>query len=97
MKEEKEILEELLKLLKDGEKKLGSVLKRTMNDAIEENALISLKMKKGVSEVKVQGSTIAILIALSQLEKSILEKLNPPKGLYELIKKSVSYEEADNE
>lgn len=97
MKEELEMLEELLKLLKDSKKGMESKLKEAVEEAIKENALISLKMKKGVSEVKVQGSTIAILIALSQLEKSILEKLNPPKGLYELIKKSVSYEEADNE
>lgn len=97
MKEKLEMLEELLKLLKDSKKGMESKLKEAVEEAIKENALISLEMKKGVSKVKVQGSTIAILIALSQLEKSILEKLNAPKGLYELIKKSVSYEEEDNE
>lgn len=99
-----EIKEMLKDLLKDLEEKLDKIgeefnLKDKISEAHKEKAVISIeKQEDGTAITRVEGSNLAILITLAGLEKAVLKKLNPPKGLYEMIKHSVGVKEAgDNE
>lgn len=101
---DKEIKEMLKELLKDLEEKLDKIdgdfnLKDKINEAHKQPAKISIeKHEDGRAETHIEGTNIAVLIALAGLEKTVLEKLNPPKGLWELIKTSTgTLEVGDNE
>lgn len=91
---DKEIKEMLKELLKDLEEKLDKI-----NEAHKQPAKISIeKHEDGSADTHIEGSNLAILITLAGLENAVLGKLNPPKGLWELIKNTTGTMEAgDNE
>ena len=99
-----EIKEMLKELLKDLGEKLDKIegdfnLQDKINEAHKQPAKISIeKYEDGRADTRIEGSNLAILITLAGLENSILERLNPPKGLWDLIKASTGTREAgDNE
>lgn len=99
-----EIKEMLKELLKDLGEKLDKIdgdfnLKDKINEAHKQPAKISIeKHEDGSAETRVEGSNLAILITLAGLENAVLEKLNPPKELWELIRNTTGTREAgDNE
>ena len=101
---DKEIKEMLKELLEDLREKLDKIdgefnLQDKINKAHKEKAIISIeKHEDGTAITKVEGSNLAILITLAGLENAVLGKLNPPKGLWELIKTSTgTLEVGDNE
>lgn len=101
---DKEIKEMLKELLKDLEEKLDKIdgdfnLKYKINEAHKQPAKISIeKHEDGSADTHIEGSNLAILITLAGLENAVLGKLNPPKGLWGLIKNTTGTMEAgDNE
>ena len=99
-----EIKEMLKELLKDLGEKLDKIdgdfnLQEKLSEAHKQPAKLSIeKHEDGSAITQVEGSNLAILITLAGLEHSVLEKLNPPKGLWDLIKASTGTREAgDNE
>lgn len=100
-KESKEMLKELNEvlgdLLNDNITGVNSKIKDKIQEAFKEEATISIKKSKdGRAETHVEGSTLAILITLAGLEKTVLEKLNTPNAIWEMIKHTVGTEEANN-
>lgn len=103
-KELKEMLDKLSKLNKImdtliDDKKEGFVSKvqKSINEAFKEKATISIeKQENGEATTHIEGSTLAVLITLAGLEKTVLEKLDTPKSLWELIKQTVGTMEADD-
>ena len=51
------------------------------------------KFEDGEADISIEGSSVSLLIALAGLEKAVFEKLNPPKGFWELIKLTVGIKE----
>lgn len=103
---DKELLKMLKQLNEMIEKKIknrdkNGDIKEKIHEAYEQPCEISIKKNGKTSEgaeCKVIGSTLAVLVTLAGLEKAILEKLNPPAGLYEMIKQITGVMEAnDNE
>lgn len=98
-----EMLEKLNTMLEKEIKNLekNGDIKEKIHEAYEQPCEISIKKKGKTSEgadCKIVGSNLAILVTLAGLEKAILEKLNPPAGLYEMIKQTTGVMEAgDNE
>ncbi|MBQ2870348.1 hypothetical protein IJE86_01460 [bacterium] len=93
-KETKEILEELKDIMKDllngNRDSMINKIEERITKGFKEHAKISIeKFEDGRASTNIEGTTMGILIALAGLEKTILEKTNPPKELWELIKKSV--------
>lgn len=100
-KKSKEMLKELNEvlgdLLNDNITGVNSKIKDKIQEAFKEEATISIKKSKdGRAETHVEGSTLAILITLAGLEKTVLEKLNTPNAIWEMIKHTVGTEEANN-
>lgn len=100
-KESKEMLKELNEvsgdLLNDNITGVNSKIKDKIQEAFKEEATISIKKSKDErAETHVEGSTLAILITLAGLEKTVLEKLNTPNAIWEMIKHTVGTEEANN-
>lgn len=100
-KESKEMLKELNEvlgdLLNDNITGVNSKIKDKIQEAFKEEATISIKKSKdGRAETHVEGSTLAILITLAGLEKTVLEKLNTPNAIWEMIKHTIGTEEANN-
>ena len=95
----KDLNEVLGDLLSDDKDSVKSKLQERIEKGFTEKASVSIvKFEDGRAETHIEGTNVAVLIALAGLEKSVLEKLNPPKGLWELIKHSVGTREAgDNE
>ena len=94
-------IEKMIKKLEELNKLLESVsdLPNNLKDAIEkghkEEAKISVhKYADGRAETSVEGSTMGILVTLAGLEKCVLEKINAPAGLFELVKETVGTREA---
>ena len=88
-------IEQLIKKLELGNVK--SELVRELERACNEPATISIEKKaNGEACTKIEGTRLAILITLAGLEKSILEKLNPPTEMWEMIKGMVGTKEVDN-
>lgn len=98
-----EILEGINKsmenLLKDNTSNKISRVKKEIKQAFKESAEISIKKHtNGDSDISIKGRGLAVLITLAGLEKGILEKLNVPKELWEIIKELTGAKEAgDNE
>lgn len=98
---DKELLEKMEKMLEDlkeiethvfnnDKSSLGDNLFNKLEKAFNEEIKVSIEThKNGVSKVEAKGSNIGLLVALAGLEKAILEKINPPKGFWEIIKNSV--------
>lgn len=86
-------------MLKDSENNFGDKVQERISDAFKEKASVSIeKFEDGRAETHIEGSNIGVLIALAGLEKTVLEKLDAPKGLWELVKATVGTREAgDNE
>lgn len=96
-KEIKEILKKINKML-DKELKKGDKLKKDLEKAFDEPALISIKKdKSGKAETHIEGTNLALLITLAGLENTILDKLNVPTGLFDVIKDMVGTKEVSNE
>lgn len=95
-KEIEEILIDLLKNVFDDNK---HDLQKLINEALKEEATISIKkFKDGTAKTNIKGRRLSVLITLAGLEKTILEDLKPPKGLWEKIKNVIGVKEAnDNE
>ena len=102
-KELKEMLKELNEvlgdLLNDNITGVNSKIKDKIQEAFKEEAIISIKKSKdGRAESHIEGSTLAILITLAGLEKTVLEKLNTPNAIWEMIKHTVgTMEVGENE
>lgn len=98
-KELKEMFKELNDNLKEMIPLMMSDIEKTIDKGFKEEAEIRIKKNKdGSSELSVTGTNCAVLIALAGLEEGILKKLDPPKGVWELIKKKVGTREVeDNE
>ncbi len=86
-------------MLGDNKDSVKSKLQERINQAFKEKASISIeKFEDGRAEAHIEGTNIAVLIALAGLEKSVLEKLNPPIGLWKTIKDKVgTMEVGENE
>ena len=64
--------------------------KKALDKAFEEKASISIeKFEDGKAETHIEGSTLAILVTLAGLEKSILEHTKIPTPIWEAIKDTV--------
>lgn len=94
-------LEKMLKKLEELKESLEGVcdtpnfIKEAIKKGHKEEAKISVhKYADGRAETKIEGSTMGILIALAGLEKSVLNKINAPAGMFELIKETVGTREA---
>lgn len=94
---------ELEKMLKDMLKDLISSKKTEFMKGIEKHldkpCSISIeKDKNGKCDTKIAGTSTGILLTLACLEKTVLEKIDPPTGLWEIIKETVGTREVnDNE
>ena len=98
--------EELKKVLKELNQKLGKILEdqaeeltSELNTAIErahnEKCSISIKKNKdGNTTTKLEGTTMAILVTLAGLEKTVLESAHVPNSVWEMIKETVNITEA---
>lgn len=95
----KDLNEVLGDLIKDDKDSFKSKLQEKINKGFKEKASISIeKFEDGRAETHIEGTNIAVLIALAGLEKAVLEKLDTPKSLWELIKQTVgTIEVGDNE
>lgn len=83
-------------MLGDNENSLSNKMKKRIDEAFKEKATVSIeKFEDGTAQSRIEGSNIGILIALAGLEKTVLEKLDTPKGLWELIKHTVGTKEAE--
>lgn len=100
---DKELLEMLKSLngvledmLGDGKDSFKNKVQERISDAFKEKASLSIeKFEDGRAETHIEGSNIGVLIALAGLEKTVLEKLDAPKGLWELVKHTVGTKEAE--
>lgn len=100
---DKELLEMLKSLngvledmLGDGKDSFKNKVQKRISDGLNERASLSIeKFEDGRAETHIEGSNIGVLIALAGLEKTVLEKLDVPRGAWELIKHSVGTEEAE--
>lgn len=98
---------ELREMLKDLLKDLGEKIDQMgdfnigdkISEAYKQPAKLSIeKFEDGRANTSIEGTNLAVLITLAGLEKAVLEKLNPPRGLWDLIKTTVGTREAgDNE
>lgn len=91
-------LKNLSKDLKELNKKLAEIatekLSKDLEEALKEEVIISFKKgKNDKAETTIEGSTLAILIGLAGLEKTILEHLKVPKEFYDLIKTAIGTKE----
>jgi muramoyltetrapeptide carboxypeptidase LdcA involved in peptidoglycan recycling len=101
---------EKLKMKKKFDKELDNILQDLKNAILENDedidkalreeqktpTLIHIeKNKDGNSKVKIEGTNLSLLITLAGLEMTILEQLNPPAGLFDLIKRKVGIKGAD--
>lgn len=89
---------ELNKILKELNGVLGDMVEIIQNDitdkldkdiqkAGKEKCIISMEtFENGKSNLHIEGSNLALLVNLAGLENAILKKLDPPVGLWELIK-----------
>ena len=102
-KELKEILKNLKELkgliddFDNNEKNLSTSLYEELKKASKQKAILSIEAKNGGAKVISEGSTLSILLCLASLEKAVLERINPPKGLYEFVKTISGIEDADDE
>ena len=88
-----EVLEDMLG---DGKDSFKNKVQERISDGFNEKANLSIeKFEDGRAETHIEGSNIGVLIALAGLEKTVLEKLDVPRGAWELIKHSVGTEEAE--
>lgn len=99
--------EELKKVLKELNQKLGKILEETsdgfseiianrLSEAHNEKCELSIKKdKNGKAKIVMEGSTLAILITLAGLEKTVLEKTHVPSEVWEMIKSTVGTREND--
>lgn len=91
----KDLNKTLSKFIDKNTDKMVDKIDKELTKAHKEECKLSVeKDKKGHAQVKMEGSTLAILIALAGLEKTVLEKTHVPAGLYEIIKNSVGTKEA---
>ena len=89
-----EKLKELNEIL-EGFNDMPNKLKEAIDKGHKEEAKISVhKYADGRAETSVEGSTMGILVTLAGLEKCVLEKINAPAGLFELVKETVGTREA---
>lgn len=64
----------------------------------QEEAKITIhKYADGRAETGIEGSTPALLVALAGLEHTILEKLDVPAGMFELVKRTLGTKEIGEE
>lgn len=91
----KDLNEALGDLLNDDKNKVINKMQKEINKAFKEKASISIeKFEDGRAKTHIEGSTLGILIALAGLEKSVLEKLDVPREVWGLIKRTVGTKEA---
>lgn len=89
-----EKLKELNEIL-EGVSDMPNKIKEAIEKGHKEEAKISVhKYADGRAETSVEGSTMGILITLAGLEKTVLNKINAPAGLFELVKETVGTREA---
>lgn len=68
---------------------INDKLYKSLKEADKEDVVISLVKKNDNTKVKLEGSTMAILLSLAGLEKHVIKELNVPEGLFETIKEMV--------
>lgn len=96
-KELKKLLKDLNGVLGDfldkNKDKMSKMLNDRFNKASKEEFKISAEREKnGSVKVEFKGDTLAILVGLAGLEKSILKQLKTPDSAWELIKDAVDME-----
>lgn len=65
-------------------------VEKTFNEALKEEAQVSIKKyKDGNAVTTIEGNTMAVLIVLSALEKSVLERLHVPNDMFNFIKENI--------
>lgn len=75
---------------------IKSIVQNKISEAFNEPAIISIeKDNDGKAETHVEGTSLAILITLAGLEKTIIKKLEVPSSTWELIKSAVGTREAE--
>lgn len=95
-KELEKELDKLLEKLKNSILESDEDIDKELREHHKKPALIHIEKKEnGDSSIKLEGTATAILITLAGLEKTILEKLNPPAGFYEFIKMKTGIKGAD--
>ena len=67
---------------------INDKLYKSLKEA-DKDVVISLVKKNDNTKVKLEGSTMAILLSLAGLEKHVIKELNVPEGLFETIKEMV--------
>jgi predicted RNA-binding protein len=101
---------EKFKMKKELEKELDKLLEKLKNSILEDDEDINKALKEehktptlihieknkdGKSSIKLEGTSVSILITLAGLEKTIMETVNPPAGFYEFIKMKTGIKGAD--
>lgn len=87
-------LEELTEMLENVEEIPNKIMEAIEQGYNEEAKITVHKYADGRAETQIEGSTMAILITLAGLEKSVLDRVNAPAGLFELVKETVGTKEA---
>lgn len=90
-----EILEELKKIVEPSNKvtQLKGLLQKGLND----DATLSIEKKGSSAKAKLEGNTMGILVALVILEKHVLEQLDCPSEVFEILKKMIGSAVAKDE
>ena len=67
--------------------------KNKLEDALKDDAKISIENKKGDIKVDVEGPRLTLILLLAALEKKILEKTKTPESFFQTIKNIVGTKE----
>lgn len=87
---------ELLEMFNKLKNIMADNVKDSISEAFNEPAKISIeKDADGRAKTHIEGKPLPILIALAGLEKAVLEKLDAPTGVWELIKEAVGTKEVE--
>ena len=87
---------ELKEIAKSMERLTKMALSEALDKAITEKCTLSVvKGKDGKAKTEIEGSALGILITLAGLEKAVLEHIEAPAGLFEMVKEFVGTEEAE--
>lgn len=81
-------------LISDEKDNVKNKMLEKISEGFKEKASLSIeKFEDGRAKTHIEGSNIGILIALAGLEKTVLENLDAPNGLWELVKHTVGTKE----
>lgn len=95
------MIEELLEAFKDfmigDAEALAKKVDAIFDKAFKERAKLSIeKSEDGTAKTKIEGNTLAVLITLAGLEKTVFEEYEVPKEVWEMVQEKVGTKEVDN-